>query len=106
MSPFAWETKTEVGEYVRLLSHELHDRGHRVLIVAPSNSAELVHRSRKLLRGGPATAESLLARADEQPFVLGVGEVLSFSPARRRAASLPVDVARTIEEALTTLPAP
>ena len=36
--------------------------------------------------------------------VLAVGEVLPFSPARRRAASLPVDVARTIEDALTTLP--
>ena len=36
--------------------------------------------------------------------MLGVGEVLPFSPTRRRAASLPVDVARTIEEALGTLP--
>jgi glycosyltransferase involved in cell wall biosynthesis len=36
--------------------------------------------------------------------VLGVGEVLPFSPARRRAASLPIDVARTIESALHTLP--
>ena len=35
--------------------------------------------------------------------MLGVGEVLPFSPTRRRAASLPVDVARTIEEALANL---
>ncbi len=104
VSPFAWETKTEIGDYVRLLSQELHRRGHRVLIIAPSNSAELVHESRKLLRGGQAKAESVLARADQAPLLLGVGEVLPFSPARRRAGSLPVDVARTIEEALTTLP--
>jgi predicted metal-dependent phosphoesterase TrpH/glycosyltransferase involved in cell wall biosynthesis len=104
VSPFAWETKTEIGEYVRLLSHELHRRGHRVLIIAPSNSSELVHESRKLLRSGQANAEALLARADAEPLVLGVGEVLPFSPTRRRTASLPVDVARTIEEALTTLP--
>jgi hypothetical protein len=104
VSPFAWESKTEIGDYVRLLSAELHKRGHRVLIIAPSNSAELVHESRKLLRGGAAKAEELLARADQEPLVLGVGEVLPFSPARRRAASLPVDVSRTIEEALTTLP--
>ena len=32
--------------------------------------------------------------------MLGVGEVLPFSPTRRRRASLPVDVARTIEDAL------
>ncbi len=36
--------------------------------------------------------------------MLGVGEVLPFSPTRRRAASLPVDVARTIEDALSALP--
>ena len=35
--------------------------------------------------------------------MLGVGEVLPFSPARRRAASLPVDVARTIEQVLGSL---
>jgi predicted metal-dependent phosphoesterase TrpH/glycosyltransferase involved in cell wall biosynthesis len=104
VSPFAWETRTEIGDYVRLLSQELHRRGHRVLVIAPSNSAELVHESRKLLHGGAAGAEALLARADAEPLVLGVGEVLPFSPARRRAGSLPVDVARTIEEALTTLP--
>jgi hypothetical protein len=104
VSPFAWESKTEIGDYVRLLSEELHRRGHRVLVIAPSNSAELVHESRKLLRGGQAGAQALLARADHEPLVLGVGEVLPFSPARRRAGSLPVDVARTIEEALSTLP--
>ncbi|HEX3803793.1 MAG TPA: glycosyltransferase [Solirubrobacteraceae bacterium] len=100
VSPFAWETKTEVGEYVARLSEELHRRGHRVLIVAPSRSAELVRESRKALRGDP---DALMARADAEPLVLGVGEVLPFSPTRRRAASLPVDIARTIEEALTTL---
>ena len=35
--------------------------------------------------------------------VLGVGEVLAFAPTRRRTASLPVDVARTIEQTLTTV---
>jgi glycosyltransferase involved in cell wall biosynthesis len=104
VSPFAWETKTEIGEYVRLLSAQLHQRGHRVLIIAPSNSAELVRESRKALRDGRGGAQTLLERAADEPLVLGVGEVLPFSPTRRRAASLPVDVARTIEEALTMLP--
>ncbi len=101
VSPFAWETKTEVGEYVSRLSQELHRRGHRVLVIAPSRSAELVRESRRALRGD---LEALMTRADAAPLVLGVGEVLPFSPTRRRAASLPVDVARTIEEALETLP--
>ena len=83
------------------MSDELAARGHRVLIVAPSESSTLVRDTRRALRNG---ADELLARADGRPLVLGVGEVLPFSPTQRRAASLPVDVARTIEDALATLP--
>ena len=97
VTPFAWEAPNEVGEYVAKVSDELAGRGHRVLIIAPSQSAALVRDSRRALRGD---LDKLLARADGQPLVLGVGEVLPFSPMRRRAASMPVDVARTIEEAL------
>ena len=100
VTPFAWEAKTEVGHHVRRVSEELAKRGHRVLVIAPSTSPELVHDSRRALRGDP---RALLARADGEPLVLAVGEVLSFSPARRRAGSLPVDIARTIEEALQSL---
>ncbi len=100
VTPFAWEIAGEVNRYVARTADELSARGHRVLVVAPSNSAALVRESRRALRGG---GEELLARADEGPVVLGVGEVLPFSPTRRRAASLPVDVARTIEEAFTAL---
>jgi predicted metal-dependent phosphoesterase TrpH/glycosyltransferase involved in cell wall biosynthesis len=98
--PFAWESANEVHEYVWRVSQELSGRGHRVLVIAPSTSAELVRDSRRAIRSQP---ESLLDRAQDGPLVLGVGEVLPFSPTRRRAASLPVDVARTIEEALTNL---
>ncbi len=100
VTPFAWETAGEVNRYVARTADELSTRGHRVLVVAPSNSAALVRESRRSLRAG---AEELLARAEEGPVVLGVGEVLPFSPTRRRAASLPVDVARTIEDALGAL---
>jgi len=100
VSPFALEAGSDVGEYVQQLSGELAAHGHRVLIIAPSQSAALVRESRRALRGDP---EALLARADGQPVALGVGEVLPFSPARRRAGSLPLDVARTIEDALSTL---
>jgi glycosyltransferase involved in cell wall biosynthesis len=90
----------EVRGYVWRVSRELSRRGHRVLIIAPSTSTELVRDSRRAIRTQP---ETLLERAADEPLVLGVGEVLPFSPTRRRAASLPVDVARTIEEALTSL---
>jgi glycosyltransferase involved in cell wall biosynthesis len=100
VTPFAWEVGNEVNEYVARVSAQLSDRGHRVLIVAPSESSTLVRDSRRALR---AEQGSLIDRSDGEPLVLGVGEVLPFAPTRRRAASLPVDVARTIEDALTTL---
>ncbi len=101
VTPFAWEAANEVNEYVARVSDELAARGHRVLIVAPSQSEALVRDTRRALRSHP---EHLLADDAGPVRVLGVGEVLPFAPARRRAASLPVDVARTIEEALTVLP--
>jgi glycosyltransferase involved in cell wall biosynthesis len=101
VTPFAWEVANEVNEYVARVSDELARRGHRVLIVAPSQSDGLVRDSRRALR---SRGDTLLEDADGEPLVLGVGEVLPFAPARRRTASLPVDVARTIEEALTSLP--
>jgi hypothetical protein len=100
VTPFAWEVANEVNEYVARVSAELSARGHRVIVIAPSESAALVRDSRRAIRGHPQT---LLERAGSEPVVLGVGEVLPFSPARRRAASLPIDVARTIDETLTAV---
>jgi hypothetical protein len=100
VTPFAWEVGGEVNEYVAKVSGELARRGHRVLIIAPSEDGALVRDSRRAIRSSPAT---LLDDSRENPLVLGVGEVLPFSPTRRRAASLPVDVAQTIEEALSAL---
>jgi glycosyltransferase involved in cell wall biosynthesis len=102
VTPFAWEVANEVNEYVSRLSEQLSARGHQVLVIAPSESPSLVRETRRAVRNDPA---ALLERAASgEPVVLGVGEVLPFSPARRRAASLPVDVARTIEETLTAVP--
>jgi glycosyltransferase involved in cell wall biosynthesis len=100
VTPFAWEVDNEVNQYVARVSTQLAQRGHRVLIVAPSQSDSLVRDSRRAIRARP---DELLDDAAGEPVVLGVGEVLPFSPTRRRAASLPVDVARTIEEAFSVL---
>ncbi len=101
VTPFAWEVDNEVNQYVARVSAQLAERGHRVLIVAPSQSDALVRDSRREIRTHPETL--LEDAADGEPVVVGVGEVLPFSPTRRRAASLPVDVARTIEQALSVL---
>jgi glycosyltransferase involved in cell wall biosynthesis len=100
VTPFAWEVSHELGDYVARVSDELSRRGHRVLIIAPSESGALVRDTRRAIRNH---ADALLDSADGEPLVLGVGEVLPFAPTKRRAASIPVDVARTIEEVLVNL---
>jgi glycosyltransferase involved in cell wall biosynthesis len=101
VTPFAWEASTEVNEYIARVSEELARAGHRVLVIAPSESSARVRQNRRAIRSRP---QSLLDDATGQPLVLGVGEVLPFSGSRRRAASLPVDVARTIEQVLSAVP--
>ena len=103
VTPFAWETANEVNDYVARVSDELARRGHAVVVIAPSESGALVRDSRRAIRAAREQPQRLLDRALGTPLVLGVGEVLPFSPTRRRAASLPVDVARTIEDVLTAL---
>ncbi|HEX3318634.1 MAG TPA: glycosyltransferase, partial [Solirubrobacteraceae bacterium] len=91
VSPYAWEDRHDVNAFVREISDRLRSRGHDVVVVAPSHSADLVQASRRAVRGGEVNGTP----------VLGVGEVLPFRSARR-PASVPVDVARTIEELLDT----
>jgi glycosyltransferase involved in cell wall biosynthesis len=104
VTPYAWEAATEVNRYVARVSRELAGRGHAVVVIAPSESAALVRSSRRAIRAAREGPEELLAQARDEPLVLGVGELLALTSGRRRAASLPVDVARTIEDALGTLP--
>jgi glycosyltransferase involved in cell wall biosynthesis len=104
VTPYAWEGGHEVNTYVERLSAQLAQRGHRVLVVAPSTSTALVRESRGAIRAAAGESEALLPPAGEAPRLLGVGDVLPVGSVRRGARSLPVDVARTVEEALTTGP--
>ena len=102
VSPQAWEDEHEVNAFVEELSEELAGRGHRVLVLAPSRSSELVRESRRLIRSARDGPERLFD-PDGGVRVLGVGELL---PLQRRGGlpAPPVDVARTIEEVLTLAP--
>jgi glycosyltransferase involved in cell wall biosynthesis len=100
VSPHPWEARTELGVYVEGVAGELAARGHRVLIVAPSESARRAGASRRALRDARADPAALLGR-DGEPGLFFAGEVLS---ATRRGPGLPVDVARTVEELLSVLP--
>ena len=112
VTPFAWEVPHEVNVAVARCAQELSRRGHRVVVIAPSTSSALVRESRRAIHAARERPEALLEPpAGEQEAergggfrVLGVGEVLPFAPSRRRAASVPIDVARTIEQALAIAP--
>jgi predicted metal-dependent phosphoesterase TrpH/glycosyltransferase involved in cell wall biosynthesis len=102
VSPHAWEDEHEVNAFVRELADELASRGHRMLVLAPSRSTQLVRDSRRLIRAARDNPDKLFD-PDRGVRVLGVGELM---PLQRRGGlpSPPVDVARTIEEVLTLAP--
>jgi hypothetical protein len=107
VTPYPWEAQdNEVNAHVARLAGELSERGHRVLILAPSRSQELVRESRLQLRAAKTHPESLLEGTDGgTPRVIAIGEVLDVpSSAGRRPRALPVDVARTVEELLGRTP--
>src|SRR5207237_3444238 len=106
VTPYPWEAqKNGVTAHVARVTGELSARGHRVLVLAPSRSQERVRASRKALRAARGRPHSLLAGTDQgSPRVIAVGEVLDVpSGARRRVSALPIDVARTVEEVLTSV---
>ncbi|HMJ03994.1 MAG TPA: CehA/McbA family metallohydrolase [Conexibacter sp.] len=105
VTPFAWEVPHEVNRAVARCAEQLAARGHRVVVIAPSLSSTLVRESRRAIHAARERPEALLEPIAGAAYrLLGVGEVLPFSPSRRRAASLPIDVARTIEQALAIAP--
>jgi hypothetical protein len=106
VTPYPWEAEeNEVNAYVRDAAEELSRRGHRVLVLAPSRSQERVRESRRELRAAREHPQSLLEGTDRgSPRVIAVGEVLDVAgPSRRRPSALPIDVARTVEELLSTV---
>jgi predicted metal-dependent phosphoesterase TrpH len=105
VTPYAWEAHHDVNRAVARVADELASRGHSVLIVAPSQSGALVRDSRRAIRAARDRPASLLeGTGDGVPRLLGVGEVLPFQPSRKRAVSLPIDVARTIEQLFSIAP--
>jgi predicted metal-dependent phosphoesterase TrpH len=107
VTPYPWEIPHAVNACVERVARELSERGHRVLILAPSRSQERVRASRRALRASRGNPEGLLEGTDRgAPLVVAVGEVLDVPGASRgeRASALPIDVARTLEELLNLVP--
>ncbi|HEX3909684.1 MAG TPA: PHP domain-containing protein [Solirubrobacteraceae bacterium] len=106
VTPYPWEAQdNEVNAHVRRACAELAHRGHRVLVLAPSHSQERVRESRKALRAARGELDQLLKGTPPgEPCVIAVGEVLDVTGgSRRRPSALSIDVARTIEELLSTV---
>jgi Glycosyltransferase Family 4/PHP domain/PHP-associated len=106
VTPYPWEAQDNgVNAHVARVAGELSALGHRVLVLAPSRSQERVRASRRELRAARGAPASLLEGTDRgSPRVIAVGEVLDVPGARsRRPSALPIDVARTVEEVLSSV---
>ena len=97
VTPWPWEQHHEVNRFVERLSDELCGRGHRVVVVAPSDSRELVHEGRATVQALRSNPDALFAE-EGCASVLAVGQSLPFR--RGGSVSLPLDVSRTLEDLL------
>jgi predicted metal-dependent phosphoesterase TrpH/glycosyltransferase involved in cell wall biosynthesis len=93
VTPYPWEQHHEVNRFVDRLSGELRGRGHEVVIVAPSDSRELVREGRAAVKKLPRDPDAVFASP-----LLAVGQSIPFRRGGRVA--LPVDVSRTLEDLL------
>ena len=102
VTPYPWESRREVNEYIEQLSDELARRGHRVVVLTPSSSRTLVRESRRLIRSAAGNPDALFL--EDRARVIAVGQSVPVPPARRGGSvSLPLDGARTIERLLAEL---
>jgi glycosyltransferase involved in cell wall biosynthesis len=103
VSPHPWGKRHEINEFVAQTSEELAGRGHRVLVVAPSDSRKAIRESRRLIREAEDDPASIWR--GENPRVIAIGQSIPLpSGPRRRPAPLPVDVSGALERLLGSVP--
>ncbi len=110
MSPIPWEAREHpVNAFVNGIAEQLSQRGHRVLILAPSRSGERVRAFRRELSAMREDPQRLLHGTNEgRPRVVLIGEALEVPGGghtrMRPPSALPVDVSRTAEHLLSSVP--
>jgi hypothetical protein len=103
VSPHPWGKRHQINEFVARTSAELTVRGHRVLVVAPSESRQAIRESRRLIREAEDDPAALWR--DGNLRVLAIGQTIPLpSGPRRRPAPLPVDVSGALERLLGSVP--
>ena len=100
VTPWPWEQHHEVNRFVERLSDELCARGHRVAVVAPSDSRELIREGRAKVKALGSDPDALFAEPGCAS-VVAVGQSLPFR--RGGSVSLPLDVSRTLEDLLDSV---
>jgi predicted metal-dependent phosphoesterase TrpH/glycosyltransferase involved in cell wall biosynthesis len=107
VTPHPWGPFHDVNDFIERVSANLSERGHRVLIAAPSDSRTAIRNSRRAIRAARDKPASLFDGAGDAvgPPVLAVGQGIPMPRGPRpRAAPVPLDVSGTLEQLLSSVP--
>jgi glycosyltransferase involved in cell wall biosynthesis len=97
VTPYPWEQHHEVNQFVERISDELCRRGHRVVVLAPSDSRELIREGKAKVKAIRKDPDAIFA----EPGCAGLVAVGQSLPSRRGGSlSVPLAVARNLEEIL------
>ena len=103
VSPRHLGSRHEIDEYVTRTSASLAERGHRVLIAAPSDSRTALRDGRRAIEAAASDPRSLWRQ--ENPRVLAIGQSLPLpSGPRRRPPPIPLDVSKALEQLFEAVP--
>jgi predicted metal-dependent phosphoesterase TrpH/glycosyltransferase involved in cell wall biosynthesis len=112
VTPHPWGPYHEINDFVERVGAELRARGHRVLVAAPSDSRRAIRESRRLIRSALDAPAAIFdgapvagAGAEGATSVLAVGQGIPMPHGPRpRAAPVPLDVSRTLDQLLGSVP--
>jgi len=109
VTPHPWGQRNEINQFAERIAFELAERGHRILVAAPSGPRGGVREARRLIDVARESPEALFdgrwrgdrAGGDGGPPVLPVGSGIPMPRGPRpRAAPVPVDLSRTLDALL------
>ncbi|MCD6014329.1 MAG: hypothetical protein K0R88_413 [Solirubrobacterales bacterium] len=109
VTPHPWGGHHEINEFVARVGRELAERGHRVVVAAPSESRRALRESRRAIAAAGERPAALFdgswpgerAGGDGGPPVLALGSGIPMPRGPRpRAAPLPLDASRALEALL------